>query len=172
MTFKIEIRKTCKVCKNPLPKRFRTYCSTACRNKFFNKKYREYGRQWQINKRNEIADKPSPRKVQCLICGRWYVQVCTHIVQVHGLMGRQYREYFDLERKRGVVPLWYRQFKGDQALNNLTYKNLKVGKKFWFSPGDKRAGKYKRSHITLERLKNLHKLNKYYAIRRQLHERV
>ena len=159
--FKVQIRKKCKVCKNPITtKRFRTYCSTACRNRFFNKKYREYGRQWQIEQRNKIADKPIPRKVQCLICGRWYVQVCTHTLQVHGLNGREYREYFDLERKRGVVPFWYRQLKGDQALENGTFKNLKIGKKWWFVPGDKKAGKYTRSHITLERLRKLHLMRK------------
>jgi hypothetical protein len=34
------------------------------------------------------------------------------------------------------------------------------GRKFWFKKGDKKAGRYKRSHITMERLKTLYKLNK------------
>jgi len=71
------------------------------------------------------------------------------------LTGREYREKFDLEVKRGVVPLWYRKLKGDQALENKTYKNLEAGAKFRFIPGDKKAGKYKRSPITMARLSKL-----------------
>jgi len=81
------------------------------------------------------------------------VQVCSHVWQVHGLIGREYREYFDLEVKRGVVPDWYRELKGDIAIENGTYKNLEAGKKYRYVKGDNRLGKYKRSHITIERLK-------------------
>jgi len=69
---------------------------------------------------------------------------------------------FDLEVKKGVVPTWYKEMKGDQAIGNGTVGNLKKGKKFWFKKGDKKAGKYHRSHITLERLKKLHTLTKKY----------
>jgi hypothetical protein len=159
MNFKVEIRKTCKICKKPLTKkRLRTYCSKTCRNKFYTKKYNSYRTKWQRFKRDKLAEKYSPNKVQCLICGKWYIQVCTHIVQIHGLLGRSYREYFDLEVKKGVVPKWYKKLKGDQAIENGTFKNLKNGKKYWFVLNDKRAGKYHRSHITLERLKVLNKL--------------
>jgi len=150
-------QKKCKICNNPLPIRFKFFCSSKCRNKFYYIKNKDYNYQWQLNKRNKEAEKPSDKKIKCLICGRWYVQVCSHTVQVHGLDGRRYREYFDLEVKRGVVPQWYRKLKGDQALDNLTYKNLRKGRKYWFVPGDKKAGKYKRSHITLEKLRVLFK---------------
>jgi hypothetical protein len=53
-----------------------------------------------------------------------------------------------------------RKLKAKQALENGTWKNLKAGRKFWFIKGDKKAGRYKRSHITLARLKKLHLLNK------------
>jgi hypothetical protein len=118
-------------------------------------KKESYNVKWQRDRRNRIADIPDKNKVQCLICGRWYVQVCTHIVQVHKLTGRKYRIKFDLERKRGVIPAWYRKVKGDKALDNGTVKNLKSGKKYWFRPGDKTLGRYKRSHITIERVRNL-----------------
>lgn len=37
--WKIEIRKTCKTCGSPLPNaRYRTFCSTKCRNKDHNQK--------------------------------------------------------------------------------------------------------------------------------------
>ena len=156
---KIEIRKTCKVCGKPITKkRARTYCSNTCRNKFHNDKYAQKHVEWHRAKRDREALKPSPKKVQCLICKKWYVQVCSHVFQVHGITGREYREEFDLEVKRGVVPLWYREIKGNQALDNGTFKNLKVGKKFWFKKGSKTAGRYRRSPITIARLKELHKL--------------
>ena len=153
--FKVDIRKDCKVCGAGLPSnRHRTYCSAVCRNKFFNKKYAWRGVEWQRAKRDKIASVPSADKCQCLFCGKWYVQICTHAYQVHGTTGREYREHFELEVKRGVVPEWYRKLKGDQALDNKTFKNLEAGAKFRFVKGDKRAGKYKRSPITMKRLKS------------------
>lgn len=157
-TFKVEIRKDCKICSKPLPNaRFRTYCSKECRNKRNNQKNAGKSVEWQRARRDKEASIPSENKCQCLMCGKYYVQVGTHVVQVHGMTGREYREYFDLEVKRGIVPEWYRKLKGDQTLDNETYKNLEVGAKFRFKKGDERAGNYKRSHITLERLKNQHK---------------
>lgn len=159
--FKVEIRKTCKVCDESITHpRSRTYCSPGCRNKFFNKKYAGNHVAWNRAKRDREAMAPDDRKVQCLICGKWYVQVGSHIIQVHGSTAREYREAFDLERKRGTVPAWYRQLKGDQALENKTYENLKAGAKYRFKPGDIRAGKYKRSAVTLARLQKLHRLTK------------
>ena len=162
-TWKVEFRTTCKMCGDPLPNaRYRTYCSTKCRNRRNSAVQQKsgYNTEYQRMKRDEIAKIPSPDKVQCLICGKWYVQLCTHTVQVHKMTGREYREYFDLEVKRGVIPAWYRKVKGDKAIENETYKNLKVGEKYRFKKGSKTAGVYHRSHITVKRLKNLHKLNK------------
>jgi len=121
----------------------------------------EYMRLWQKAKRDEIANTPDPKhKCQCLICGQWYVQVGMHVRQVHHMTAREYREKFNLEVKRGVSPEWYRKMKGDLALKNKTYKNLESGAKFRFKKGQEGVGIYKRSPITTERLKGLHKLKK------------
>ena len=158
--WKVELRDNCKMCGGSLPNaRYRTFCSTKCRNKANNKKQADsgYNTKWQKDKRDSVAIVPSDKKCQCLICGKWYVQVCSHVHQVHGMTGREYREYFELEVKRGVVPDWYRKLKGDQAIDNETYKNLAKGAKFRFKKGQEGVGVYKRSPITLERLKNQHK---------------
>ena len=158
--WKVEIRQDCIECGGKLPNaRYRTYCSDKCRNKRNNRKQQElgYATEWQRKKRAKIASVPSKDKCQCLICGGWYVQVCSHTHQVHGMTGREYREYFKLEVKRGVVPEWYRKLKGDQAIDNETYKNFELGAKFRFKKGQEGMGVYKRSPITLERLKNQHK---------------
>ena len=159
----VEYRDRCKVCGKPPKGRFRTYCSTKCRNERNNEKQAKkgYGTDWNRKKRDREASIPDPEnKCQCLICGKWYVQVCSHVYQVHGMTGREYREYFELEVKKGVVPEWYRKVKGDIAFDNETYLNLRKGAKFRFKKGQEGVGKYKRSETTLERLRNLHKLNK------------
>jgi predicted nucleic acid-binding Zn ribbon protein len=155
---KIEIRADCKVCGGDIvDNRFRTYCSKQCRDKFNNQKYKVRQAQWQLDRYDRIASIPDPEhKCQCLICGKWYVQVGSHSYLRHGLTGREYREKFELEVKRGIVPEWYRKLKGDQALDNETFKNLEAGAKFRFVKGDKKAGHYKRSPITLKKLKALH----------------
>ena len=157
--FKVEILKNCKVCGQPIVgKRRRSYCSHTCRNKFYNKKYQPIRTIKQLEKYDREASEPNPYKCQCLVCGRWYIQVGSHVVIRHGFKScREYREYFDLEVKRGIVPEWYRKEKGDKVFENGTVNNLKVGKKFWFKPGDPRAGKYQRSPITMERLSQLGK---------------
>lgn len=159
--FKVEIRDDCKICGKPLPNaRYRTYCSATCRNKFFNQKYVVRQAQHQKDRRNAIASVADPNKCQCLFCGKWYVQLCSHAYQIHGMTGREYREHFELEVKKGVVPEWYRKLKGEQALDNETYKNLEAGAKFRFVKGDKKAGRYQRSPVTIKKLQNLHKFNK------------
>lgn len=160
-TFKVEIRKTCKICDGPITEtRFRTYCSPGCRNKFHNTKHRDDHKEWQRKKRDAKASVRDPHKVQCLICSKWYVQLGSHTVQVHGVSGREYRENFDLEVKRGTVPEWYRKLKGEQAIENGTYKNLKKGAVYRYKRGDTEAGRYKRSPITMQRLKKLYVYNK------------
>jgi len=155
-TWVVELRDTCKVCGNPLPNsRYRTYCSEKCRNRRNNQKQSlsGYATAYQKKIRDKIASIPDPEKCRCLVCGKFYVQVCSHTVQAHGMTGREYREYFKLEVKRGVVPDWYRKLKGDQAIDNETYKNLVAGAKFRFKKGDKKAGRYERSPITIEKLR-------------------
>lgn len=155
--WKVELRDNCKICGKPLPNaRYRTFCSTKCRNRSNNQKTQAsgYSTEYQRKQRDKVAEVPSDKKCQCLICGKWYVQVGSHVVNVHKMLAREYREYFELEVKRGVVPEWYRKLKGDQAIDNETYQNLRAGAKFRFKKGQDGVGVYKRSPITLDRLKN------------------
>jgi hypothetical protein len=71
------------------------------------------------------------------------------------MTGREYREYFELPIKRGVVPIWYRKLKGDIAIENKTAENLKGGKQFWYIKGDPRAIKntgYKGRYAEIKKL--------------------
>lgn len=167
---KIEIRKDCKVCGNKIiKKRFRTFCCGPCREQWHEqhgrKDYREKNKEkFMLRARERTQEKLRQRNkelVQCLICEKHFIQVGSHVSQVHKMTAREYREEFELEVKRGTVPAWYRKLKGDIALENNTYKNILDNKKTRFKKGDKKAGRYKRSPIALERLKTLYKFNKH-----------
>jgi hypothetical protein len=75
-----------------------------------------------------------------------------------------------LEVKRGLVPDWYRKELGEKTLANQTYKNLQAGSPYRFTQGQKGIRKYHRSHITTQRLKQLHKSTKGY--RKTIMERL
>jgi predicted nucleic acid-binding Zn ribbon protein len=159
--FSVENRTHCKLCGQPITsKRFRTFCSKKCRTLYFSRKNQANSAAWLRRKQDALASIPGKGKIQCKLCGRWYEQLCSHVVARHGLTGREYREAVGLDVKTGKSTLSARlhDLYGRQAIENGTYKNLKAGKKFLFKKGDKRAGHYKRSEETLNRLKNLHKL--------------
>lgn len=155
---KIEIRKTCKVCEGPINEtRFRTYCSTKCRNHFHNSKPERVKKSVDANraKRDKAAEKPSPNKIKCLVCNRYYVQVGSHVVLAHGYeSAREYRKEYGFDVKRGQLPDWYRKIKSEQ-ITEEALENLKQGKRFWFKKGDTKVGKYNRSEQTLNRLKKI-----------------
>jgi predicted nucleic acid-binding Zn ribbon protein len=157
--FKVEIRTTCKTCDAPITKkRWRRFCSAKCRNKFYNKKRYESQAKWQRDKNDAIASVASPHKLQCKICGRWYVQVGSHIYWRHRMLARDYRKEYGFDVKKGQLPGWYRKIKGGQVFENGTIKNLEVGKKYWFKEGQPGVGIYERSPETMARLHNLRKL--------------
>lgn len=155
--FTVKIKDKCIVYGEPIrTKRCRSYCSSQCRNKFYNKKYRKQQQQWATNKRAEYA----PDKIRCLICGKWYYQVGTHIWYKHKMTCREYRIMQGLDVKRGLLPSFLRELKAKQVFENGTVHNLKAGEHFWFKMGDKQAGRYERSEQTMQRLKHLNKFNK------------
>jgi len=122
------------------------FCGSKCRDKT----YRSYRTDWQRNFRDRIAEEPDSNKIKCLICEKYYVQVGSHIVQVHKMTARKYRESFKLEVKRGILPEWFRKVKRDIAVENGTVDNvLESGKRFRFKKGQKGIGVYKRSQITI-----------------------
>lgn len=138
--FKVEIRKDCKICGGAITqKRFRSYCSDKCRNKFHNDKWYPTRNEQAKAKRGAFSD----RKKKCLMCNKWYVQVGSHIVQVHRITAREYREEFDLPVKKGITPEWYQEKKASKV-DEHQKENLKDGAKYRFKKGDPRAKLKKR----------------------------
>lgn len=123
------------------------YC-LECRGNVKYKRDLNYQREYLYKK--TLLD--GREKIQCKICGKWFRQVGSHVIQSHGMTAREYREEFGFDVKRGQLPEDYRKLKADYVFENGTVKNLEKGKKFWFKKGD-RVGTYKRSEQTMERLK-------------------
>lgn len=132
--FSVEFRKTCKICQAVLPKGYRSYCSKDCRTRFFNKKHYPSQIEWARRKRGEYRQ----GKLRCAICAKWYVQIISHVIQYHKITGAEYREEFDLPM-RGIIPKWYKELKGELALDNGTYKNLRKGILKRYSKDDPKA---------------------------------
>jgi hypothetical protein len=80
----------------------------------------------------------------------------SHVWQIHGYeSARDYRKEFGYDVKKGQLESNLHKLKASQVFENGTVKNLKIGKKYWFKPGDKKAGRYIRSPETMTRLKTL-----------------
>ena len=134
------------------------YCSLHCRNAFYYKKRggADYQREY-FYKRNQDG-RP---KIKCEICGKYFRQVGTHVVQIHKITARQYREEYGFDVKKGQLPEDYKELKAKQAIecggavNLITY-----GKKYWFKKGQKGVGVYERSPQTMERLRTMKQLFK------------
>jgi hypothetical protein len=127
------------------------YCSIVCRNKEYYK--RSGGADAQREYLEKYRLKDSRPKIKCQICGKFFRQVGSHIVQRHGITAREYREEYGFDVKKGQLPEDYRKLKAEQAVECGGIKNLKSGKKFWFKKGQKGIGKYRRSKQTMDRLK-------------------
>ena len=76
------------------------------------------------------------------------------------MTAREYKEYFDLEVKKGMLSEELREIKAEHVRANGTIENLKKGKVNWFKKGQVGVGRYHRSHITLERSRKLYLFTK------------
>lgn len=155
----------CLICGEKLGYKKRKFCSKKCSTRFFNQKNKQYNVEWQRKRRDEKATK-GDNKVQCLICGKWYIQVGTHIVQVHKMTAKEYRKKFGFDLKRGQIKGEYLKLKRKQVFECGGVENLKGinSEKYRFKKNQKNLGKYERSEQTIKRLqdhiKNISKLIK------------
>lgn len=90
----------------------------------------------------------------CLECGLKFRKLGSHVVQVHGMTAREYKEKWGFDVKKGIITEDVRQIHSDRTLATMDRikPNLEKGKKFWYKKGDRIAGKYERSEQTMERL--------------------
>lgn len=117
---------------------------------------KNYHTEWQRQRNAARASVPDPKKIQCKICGGYYIQICSHVTQAHHISAKDYKDANGYDHKRGLVPKWFREIKAEQCMTNGTVKNLEAGAIYRFKKGDP-VGKYQRSEQTLERLKHKNK---------------
>ena len=67
------------------------------------------------------------------------------------MSAREYKKYFSLDLKRGIVPEDYKEVMRRHVYTNGTIDNLKNGAKYRFKKGHSMT--YQRSNETMERLK-------------------
>lgn len=116
------------------------FCQPEHRVLYNAERDRKRQNEWQNKKRGRFAE----GKKQCLLCNKWYIQVGTHVIQQHYLTAREYKEYFDLPLKRGIIPVWYKEKKAEIARENGTASILpKVGLQTRYKKGDRRAKEVK-----------------------------
>ena len=145
----------CKRCEAPLvpkgPKdNNKKFCSATCRDSQYREDNKEYLNERQ---REYLRGKTKGEKIVCVVCGKDYRQVGTHITQRHNMTARQYREKYGFDVKRGQLPKDLRRKKRAQVFENNTVDNLKTGRLYRFKKGQQNIGTYKRSTQTMERLK-------------------
>lgn len=137
------------------------FCSEKCRAELYAVKYRERRLEWQRNYFQKLREEEARELVACLICGKKFIQVGSHIVSRHGITAREYREHFGLDVKKGTLPPDYRERKARDARDNEMPEMLFiVGKRTRFKKGQKGLGKYTRSEQTKKRLSKLYTLKK------------
>lgn len=150
----------CVVCKTKLEgeDRKRKFCSKQCRNRFYNFKNKAKQAEWARKNRGKYAE----GKIQCKICGQWYFQICSHVVQIHKMNNREYKTLIGRDVKRGLIPIELAKVRYDRNLENkdVVWENLKKGKASRFKKGV--SNNYTRSPETMERLSEFGKKNGGY----------
>ena len=133
------------------------FCSIKCRTEYNREKNNKRSVLYQREKRGKYA----LGKIKCEICGKYYNQVGTHIVQIHKITAREYRKLYGFDISKGQLADWLKEIKREYVFKNNTIKNLEKGIPYRFKKGQKGLGKYERSEETMRRLKqkNFKKFN-------------
>jgi hypothetical protein len=85
-----------------------------------------------------LAVDPDGRRVQCHVCGRWFVFLAGHVAQAHGLPADRYRAQFGLMARTGLASPQLRDVRRRAADGVLR-------------PWRERAGELGRSHTVEQR---------------------
>lgn len=109
------------------------FCNRTCRNKYVWQQNRDVLIQGQRAKSGRYAE----GKIQCLLCGNWYVKPLAHVWQIHKMDENEYKIKFDLPLSYGIIPEYHRELLKEYALDNHMDKQLMVaGLKTRYVKGD------------------------------------
>jgi len=131
------------------------YCSASCREKHYTELHPFESRDYQRLRSNKHHLKQFRGATQCIICNLWFRAPCHHAWQIHEVNEAEYKRLAGIDHKKGIIPSELKEIKAEHVRTNGTILNLKKGKPTRYVKGDKKAGRYKRSPQTMERLKLL-----------------
>ncbi len=72
------------------------------RNKLRRKVLPGFPGQGKFQTKQKIDDYFSGDRLQCLLCGKWFQRLPTHLDMIHGIGVDEYREMYGLPWKRGL----------------------------------------------------------------------
>ena len=103
---------------------------------------------------DKITRIPHKDKIQCQICGLWYLRPLGHVFQRHGITAREYKQEFRYPMKRGVVGKKLHQKFAKMGKKSPSWRvNLLIkGRDFRFKVGHKLNQAYQWVRKMLKRL--------------------
>ena len=133
------------------------YCSKKCYNIYIYAHKKARGIDSNLQSKIRTAQY-AEGKIQCAICKGWYIKLCAHTVQAHGVTASEYKKEQRLDSIKGLVHKDHHKKLSELVKKHPTViqENLvEGGKATRFKKGDKTLGNYQRSEQTLKRLKRL-----------------
>ena len=88
---------------------------------------------------DKVAQIPDDNKIECLICGQWYLKPMGHVAQRHGMSAREYKKKFGYPLKKGLVGIKLHKRFVKMGKENPSWRvNLLIkGRDFRFKIGHK-----------------------------------
>lgn len=107
---------------------------------------------------------PEFDKLKCLICGKSFRHLGSHLWHGHHVLAREYKEEFGLPYKMSLITDEIKEKKRDATVNMVpTFKkNFKNSKQFQFKKGQtgQRRVSQREREVVLERIKEVNKKRK------------
>lgn len=149
----------CKSCGH-VDKNYAGYCQ-KCYTYFYVNHYKTYYDYIKYGTLSRVTEKGNQFGMPiCHICGKAYTKLQSHIYNAHHMSKNEYCDMFGLDRKVRMTTDKYNKIMHDYALQyNMDKQVVRVGIKTRFKKGQ--DNHYKRSYMTMERLKNYGKTMGY-----------
>lgn len=147
----------CKCC-GKIDRNYAGYCQ-KCYTYFVRNGYKTYKDKIQYGVMSYVSDENDKQFSMpiCHICGKAFNKLQQHIYYAHNLLKNEYCDKFGLDHKVSMTSNDYHQKMSELAyLYDMDEQVRVVGKNTRFQKGHDRN--YKRSHMTMERLKNYGKV--------------
>lgn len=93
-------------------------------------------------------------KIECLLCGKKFVRLLSHVRQTHKISSTEYREAFGIPKNVGLIPESHKELLRSYINKDTIERITKLGEKTRFKKGGEQ-GKYERTPEEKKRLQRL-----------------